>query len=180
MQGIAEKLFRSNTHGFSKYEEPRLSLITGFGIKGDAHGGEFVKHRWDAKRKPTQPNLRQVHLIASEALAELKPLGFDVPAGALGENISTCGLDLINLPLHTELTIGDEVRLLVHGLRSPCKHIENYQNGLLKHMITKGPDGEAVRKTGIMTSVLQGGEISAGAPISVHLPDGEHEKLPVL
>ena len=180
MQGIAEKLFRSDSHSFSKYEEPKLKLITAIGIEGDVHSGEFVKHRWDAERKPTEKNLRQVHLIAAEALAELKPLGFDVPAGALGENISTSGLDLINLPLHSELAIGDEVRLLVHGLRSPCKHIENYKTGLLKHMISKGENGEAVRKTGIMTTVLQGGMIEAGAPITVHILDGAHEKLPVL
>lgn len=180
MQGTAKKLFRSDSHSFSKYEAPRLTFITGEGIEGDAHCGAYVKHRWDARRTPTQPNLRQVHLIASEALAALKPLGFDVPAGALGENISTKGLDLINLPLHTELQIGDEVRLLVHGLRSPCRHIETYQAGLLAHMITKGDKGEAVRKTGIMTSVLQGGVLAAGAPMSVHLPDGPHEKLPVL
>lgn len=180
MQGIAAKLFRSKTHSFSKFEEPRLTLITGVGIDGDAHSGEFVKHRWDAERKPTQPNLRQVHLIAAEALAELQPLGYDVPAGALGENISTQGLDLIDLPLHCELAIGDEVRLRVNGLRSPCKHIENYQTGLLKHMISKGANGEAVRKTGIMTNVVQGGIIEAGAPIVVHMPDGAHAPLPVL
>lgn len=179
-QGIAENLFRSDSHSFSKYEEPRLTLITGQGIEGDAHSGEFVKHRWDAKRKPKQPNLRQVHLIAAEALDALKPLGYEVPAGALGENISTRGLELVTLPLHAELVIGETVRLLVHGLRSPCKHIENYQTGLLQHMITKGANGEAVRKTGIMTSVLQGGEIVAGATITVHLPDGPHEPLPVL
>jgi MOSC domain-containing protein YiiM len=179
MQGPAEKLFRSDSHSFSKYEEPQLTLITGVGIEGDAHAGEFVKHRWDAARKPKEKNLRQVHLIASEALASLVPLGFDVPAGALGENISTSGLDLINLPLHSELAIGDVV-LHVNGLRSPCKHIENYQTGLLKHMITKDENGEAVRKTGIMTDVVQGGVIAAGAPIIVHLPKGEHKKLPVL
>ena len=180
MQGTAEKLFRSDSHSFSKYEAPRLTFITSEGIEGDAHCGAYVKHRWDARRAPKQPNLRQVHLIASEALAALKPLGFDVPAGALGENISTKGLDLINLPLHTELQIGDEVRLLVHGLRSPCRHIETYQTGLLAHMTSKNEKGEVVRKTGIMTSVLQGGVLEAGAPISVHLPDGTHEEPPVL
>ena len=179
-EGIAENLFRSDSHSFSKYEEPRLTLITGIGIEGDAHSGEFVKHRSRAEKTPLEPNLRQVHLIASELLDEMAALGFSLSAGDLGENISTSGLTLIDLPRHSVLHIGDEVRLQVEGLRNPCSQIEAFQKGLLQHMTGKNEAGEMVRKTGIMCTVLQGGEIAAGAVIKVTPPDGPHVPLAVV
>ena len=40
------------------------------------------------KRDPSKPNLRQVHLIHEELLAELAEKGFRVLAGQIGENIT--------------------------------------------------------------------------------------------
>ena len=66
-------------HRFSKLLRPHIRLIEDFGIEGDAHAGRLVKHRYDARRTPNRPNLRQIHLIQYELFSELEALGFVVP-----------------------------------------------------------------------------------------------------
>jgi hypothetical protein len=68
-----------------------------WGVEDDARQGVTVKHRTRVRKDPTQPNLRQVHLIHAELLAELKDAGFSIAVGDLGENITTSGLDLLGL-----------------------------------------------------------------------------------
>ena len=60
--------------------------------------GETVKHRSRVAVDPSQPNLRQVHLLHAELFDELRNKGFNVGPGDLGENIVTKGLDLLSLP----------------------------------------------------------------------------------
>ncbi|WP_204266750.1 hypothetical protein, partial [Escherichia coli] len=57
---------RSDRHGFSKQPSAGITLLTGLGVEGDAHSGETVKHRSRVAVDPTQPNLRQVHLVHAE------------------------------------------------------------------------------------------------------------------
>nr|WP_280207550.1 hypothetical protein [Brevibacillus sp. AY1] len=71
------------------------------GVEGDAHLGETVKHRSRVAQDPTQPNLRQVHLIHSELHEELRLAGFDVSYGQMGENITTRGIPLLDFPTGT-------------------------------------------------------------------------------
>lgn len=179
MQGIAEKLFRSDKHSFSKFAEQQLTLIAGIGVDGDAHSGEFVRHRSRVLENPLQANLRQVHLMPMELLEEVAEKGFEVAPGALGENITTRGLDLISLPRNTILEIG-AVMLRVEGLRNPCKQIEEFQAGLLPHMFGKNEAGKTNRKTGIMATVMVGGQIMAGDAIKVHVPAREQYPLEVV
>ena len=56
---------RSTTHSFSKDTVPEVQLIAGLGIDGDSHQGARVMHRSRVAADPTNPNLRQVHLIFS-------------------------------------------------------------------------------------------------------------------
>ena len=56
------------SHSFSKESVPRIELVAGQGVAGDAHCGITVKHRSRVARDPTQPNLRQVHLLHAELL----------------------------------------------------------------------------------------------------------------
>jgi hypothetical protein len=81
-------------HHFSKSPRSSITLIAGCGIKGDAHFGSFVKHRYLARRKPRAPNMRQVHVIPTELLHGLQGAGYNVKPGNLGENITTAGLNL--------------------------------------------------------------------------------------
>src|ERR1700733_4100876 len=90
-------------HHFSKAPGLSIRLLTGLGVAGDAHMGETVKHRSRVRKDPTQPNLRQVHLIHAELFEELRARGFEVKPGDLGENVTTIGLDLLALPTGTRL-----------------------------------------------------------------------------
>lgn len=169
-EGTVVSLSRSAKHRFSKKLEKRLRIVEGHGVEGDAHAGSTVKHRSRVAKDPNQPNLRQVHLIASELLEELSRKGFEIEAGDLGENILTVGIDLIALPKGTRLHIGVSVVLRITGLRNPCPQIEAFQEGLLSQMVEKTKDGSLILKTGIMSVVESGGEIIVGEAIQVELP----------
>ncbi|PZM14835.1 MOSC domain-containing protein [Rhizobium tubonense] len=157
-------------HRFSKSTANAIRVITGLGVEGDAHLGVTVKHRSRVRADPSQPNLRQVHLIHSELFDELAEKGFVLGPADFGENVTTLGIDLIALPRGTVLMLGAEVELLVTGLRNPCSQIDKFRPGLLKAVLGKGPNGEVVRKTGIMAIVLKGGLVVPGDDIAIQLP----------
>jgi MOSC domain-containing protein YiiM len=96
----------NDTYAFTKPERDEILLIAGVGVKGDVHAGVHVKHRGRVRSDPTQPNLRQVHLIQRELFAEVGSRGFDVGPGHLGENVTTSGIDLLSLPVGTILRFG--------------------------------------------------------------------------
>ncbi|MGB8652644.1 MAG: MOSC domain-containing protein [Mycobacteriales bacterium] len=154
----------SAVHAFSKQTLPEIRLQAGLGVEGDAHAGETVKHRSRVRQDPTQPNLRQVHLIHAELLDEL-----GVDPGVLGENVTTRGLDLLGLSTGTLLRLGDTAVLEVTGLRNPCVQIEAYRDGLLKRVVSN-VDGEVVRRAGVMAVVLTGGPVRPGDAITVAPP----------
>jgi MOSC domain-containing protein YiiM len=81
-------------HRFSKTNRLSIILTAGLGVEGDAHYGRFVRHRHLARRNPTAPNLRQVHLMSVELFDVLWTSGYKVQPRDLGENITTVGLDL--------------------------------------------------------------------------------------
>ncbi|MGO4387527.1 MOSC domain-containing protein [Microvirga sp. 2YAF29] len=168
---------RSPTHSFSKPNVESIRLLAGLGIEGDAHAGETVKHRSRVKADPTQPNLRQVHLIHSELFDELSAKGFFVAPGEMGENITTRGIDLLALPVGAKLQIGASAVVEVTGLRNPCVQIDRFQKGLMKAVLDRHSEGELVRKSGVMGIVLAGGEVRAGDAISVTLPTEPHRRL---
>ena len=170
-------LARDGDHRFSKCSAPQLRLIAGHGVEGDAHCGITVKHRSRVAADPTQPNLRQVHLIHAELFTELAAKGFAVSVGKLGENITTQGIDLLALPRGTVLLIGEKVELEVTGLRNPCGQIERFQPGLLAAVLDRGPSGEVIRKAGIMAVVRKGGVVRCGDAIGVELPALPHLPL---
>ena len=160
-------------HNFSKLVQPSITLLKGKGVEGDAHVGRTVQHLSDKRRDPSAPNLRQVHLMHAELFEELSGQGMAVKAGEMGENIVTQGLDILSLPLGAILTFTSGAQVKVTGLRSPCKKLNTLHDGLLKALAMKTPDGTVLIKAGIMSVVLEGGEIKAGDAISVTLPEGE-------
>jgi MOSC domain-containing protein YiiM len=103
MDGKVIAVARSATHTMRKASVPSIRLLTALGVDGDAHLGETVKHRSRVVRDPSQPNLRQVHLLHMELFDELRMAGFAITAGQMGENITTAGLDLLALPTGTRL-----------------------------------------------------------------------------
>jgi hypothetical protein len=93
-------------HRFSKAPQRDILLVEGHGVEGDAHSGASVRHRYLARRRPSLPNLRQVHLIPSELFETIGEVGYDVRPGELGENITTVGLELERMPLGTLIGLG--------------------------------------------------------------------------
>jgi MOSC domain-containing protein YiiM len=178
--GVVTAVSRSARHSFSKPNELFIRLIAGLGVEGDAHLGETVKHRSRVRADPTQPNLRQVHLIHGELHDELRAAGFDVSAGEMGENITTLGLDLLGLPVGARLHVGDTAVVQVTGLRNPCVQLDRFQSGLTAAVLDRASDGSLVRKAGIMSIVLAGGDVRPGDPIRVELPSGRHRPLGVV
>lgn len=170
-------LSKDQGHHFSKKLCSSLLFLKGLGIEGDAHCGEIVKHRSRVKADPNQPNLRQVHLIHSELISELRSLGFNVEAGTMGENVLTQGIDLLSLPKNTLIKLGNDVVLRVTGLRNPCGQLDNYQKGLTKAVLARDAEGNLLRKAGIMTVVESGGTVKTGDLINLERPDEPHEKL---
>lgn len=162
-------LSKSPTHTMSKVNVPQITLLQGLGVEGDAHLGKTVKHRSRVAIDPTQPNLRQVHLIHSELFAELREKGFTIGPGEIGENITTAGIDLLGLPKNTILSIGT-TKIKVTGLRNPCKQLDGINPGLMKAVLDRDAQGKLVRKAGIMGVVIEGGIVNVGDEIFISKP----------
>lgn len=164
-------------HEFTKPLASEITLVAGQGVAGDAHCGSTVKHRSRVRQDPTQPNLRQVHLLHTELFAELAAQGHVVSPGDLGENIATSGIALLDLPTGTELRLGDSAVVRLTGLRNPCAQIDRFQAGLMSAVLDRRPDGALVRKAGVMSVVVRGGSVRPGDAIATELPPGPHVPL---
>ena len=168
---------RSGEHSFSKQPQASIRLLAGLGVEGDAHLGETVKHRSRVARDPTQPNLRQVHLIHAELHDALRARGFDLAPGAMGENVTTRGIDLLGLPTGARLHLGASAIVEITGLRNPCVQLDRFQAGLMAATLDRDAEGKLIRKAGVMGVVLAGGEVRADDPIRVELPPAPHRAL---
>lgn len=177
MVGEVRAVARSLDHRFSKALVASVELIAGFGIEGDAHAGITVQHRSRVRADPTQPNLRQVHLIHDELFAEMTALGFAVLPGELGENITTRGIDLLHLPRGRRLQFGKQAVVRLTGLRNPCAQIDRFEAGLMRAVLDQDVDGRLVRKAGVMAVVEVDGTVRPGDSIVVELPNGPHDRL---
>ncbi|MER5202706.1 MOSC domain-containing protein [Streptomyces sp. NPDC002825] len=175
--GTVTTVSSNGTYSFTKPNRESITLLAGLGVEADVHAGVTVKHRSRVAQDPTQPNLRQVHLIHAELFDEVAGAGFEVAPGDLGENVTTRGIDLLGLPTGTLLHLGAQAVVEVTGLRNPCAQIDNFRHGLLKQVLGRDENGEIVRKAGIMGVVLIGGEVRPGDPVRVELPAGPHRPL---
>lgn len=175
--GLVIAVAASAKHEFSKSLCQQIYLEHGLGARGDCHSGVTVQHLSRIAADPTQPNLRQVHLIHSELFARLLNEGFQISPGDLGENITTKGIDLLGLPRSTVLKIGQMAEIELTGLRNPCAQIEKFRTGLLSKVVFKRPDGSLERKTGVMGVVRSSGAVLAGDKITIVLPEGPHMPL---
>ncbi|RWZ51491.1 MOSC domain-containing protein [Labedella phragmitis] len=164
-------------HHFSKPTVPEIVLLEGLGVEGDAHAGTTVQHLSRKRWHKDEPNLRQVHLIHSELFAELADEGFSVGPGQLGENVTTTGVELLDLPRGTVLRLGGDASVEITGLRNPCVQIDRFQDGLMKSCIRVDDDGTVERRTGVMAVVRSSGVIRPGDGITVVLPPEPHEPL---
>ena len=177
MPGSVTAVSRSAAHDFSKPNQESIRLVAGLGVEGDAHLGRTVQHRSRVKRDPSQPNLRQVHLIHEELHEELRAAGFAVSAGDMGENVTTRGIDLLGLPTGTRVMLGDSAVIELTGLRNPCRQLNGFAPGLMDATLERDGRGELVRKAGVMAIVLTDGRVQPRDAIRLELPPKPHRPL---
>jgi MOSC domain-containing protein YiiM len=133
----------STTRGVRKENVEEGVLESGFGIQGDAHGGDWH---------------RQVSLLASESIEKMRKVGLDVGPGDFAENLTTEGIDLVALPLGTRLRIGGGVLL------------ELTQKGKVCHercAIFYQAGDCVMPREGIFARIVKGGVIRPGDAIEV-------------
>lgn len=157
---------RSSRHTFSKTAVDQVQLLEGFGVEGDTHAGVYDQHRSHARWDRERVNLRQVHLLQGELLEEL-----DVPPGALGENVTTHGVDLLGLSAGTRLHLGDQAVVELTGLRNPCVQIDRYRDGLLKRVVGRDAEGTTILRAGVMSVVLRTGTVRTGDAVRLVVPE---------
>jgi MOSC domain-containing protein YiiM len=177
--GIVTAVSRSRRHGPVKGNEDAITLVAGLGVEGDAHAGELIQHRSRKRRDPSEPNLRQVHLIHSELHDELRERGFELLPGQMGENVTTRGVDLLALPVGTRLRLGHDAEVELTGLRTPCKQLDGIAPGLMEATLDRAPDGSLIRKAGVMAVVVAGGAVRPGDPVAVTVPAEQRPLQPV-
>jgi MOSC domain-containing protein YiiM len=135
--------------------------ITPLGIAGDEHAHPAIHGG------PRQAVL----LITSEGIAELKELGFPLFHGALGENLTTAGVDRRWLRIGQRYRAGGAILELTR-IRVPCDTLNSYgpgiQNAMYDSQIKAGdPASPRWGLSGFYASVVQPGPIRTGDPISL-------------
>ena len=175
--GVVTAVSLNKAHQFSKVNALAIRLLAGLGVEGDAHLGEKVQHIYHISKDPTRPNLCQVHLMHEELFDDLRDKNFVVRPGQMGENITTRGIDLLALPTGTRLHLGASAIVEVTGLRNPCVQIDRFQKGLMTATLDKAADGSLIRKAGIMSIVLAGGDVRPGDTIRAELPAEPYRPL---
>jgi MOSC domain-containing protein YiiM len=133
----------SEDKGTKKTNIESCSLLKDFGLKGDAHAG---------------PWHRQVSLLANESIEKMRAMGLNVGYGDFAENITTKGIDLVHLPIGTEIRIGNAVLLRVTQIGKEChdRCAIYYQAGDC-----------VMPKEGIFAEVIKEGEVKVGDEIII-------------
>jgi MOSC domain-containing protein YiiM len=136
-------------------------MITPLGVEGDScantkvHGGRQ----------------QAILIVCEEAIEDLKALGYPIFPGALGENLTTRGLDRHQIRAGQRYRAGDAI-LEITKLRRPCDTLQRYGHNLLKDSYdqqVKAGDSSAAQYglVGFYAAVVRGGRVSPGAPIAL-------------
>jgi MOSC domain-containing protein YiiM len=133
----------SEKKGMKKENVESAELKPGHGIVGDAHAGDWH---------------RQVSLLAIESIKKMQEMGLDVSSGDFAENITTEGIDLVSLPVGTELKVGLDIVLKITQIGKEChdKCAIYYQAGDC-----------VMPREGIFAEVMKGGAVKIGDTIEV-------------
>jgi MOSC domain-containing protein YiiM len=144
---------------------PKLAIPEGqvgpLGIAGDGHAHPQIHGG------PRQAVL----LISFEVISELNSLGYSLYPGALGENITTQGLDRTEWRTGQRWRIGQIVVELT-DVRGPCRLLDVYGPGIQQAIYDKrvevgDPTSTRWAMSGFYASVVQPGTIRSGDPISL-------------
>lgn len=142
MEGIVLSINISEKKSVRKKPVDSAVLIEDKGLEGDAHA---------------EGGIRQVSLLANESIEKMKKMGIDVKAGDFAENITTQGINLLELPIGKRLRIGEVL-------------LEVTQHGKICHTkcnIYKTVGDCVMPKEGIFCKIVKGGIIKKGQKIEV-------------
>jgi MOSC domain-containing protein YiiM len=147
-QGLIIAVCTSASKGERKTDRGAGLLVKGFGLEGDAHGGDWH---------------RQVSLLATESIAKMQAAGLEVGPGDFAENLTTRGLDLCHLPIGTRLRVGSAALLEISQIGKIC-----HERCAIFYQA-----GDCVMpREGIFAVVLEGGAVQSGDIIEV-VTEGE-------
>lgn len=158
--GLVVAVCKKAQPGIPKIAVNQIHLIENFGVEGDYHAGELIRHRYLAKKEPTRENNRQVLIIDTTILAYLSSQGIELKPGWMGENIILDGIAVMTIPLGTHLKVGGAL-LEINEIRSPCYQLDEMHAGVHEAVKISGP-GPDRRNAGVLARVLQGGLVQAG------------------
>ncbi|MCX8117462.1 MAG: MOSC domain-containing protein [Desulfobacterota bacterium] len=140
----------SDEKGTKKRNVQSCTVLKHFGLRGDAHAG---------------PWHRQVSLLAKESIEKMKEKGLPVGFGDFAENITTEGIDLVHLPLGTEIRIGDSVLLRVTQIGKEC-----HERCAIYYQA-----GDCVMpREGIFAEVIEEGVVKVGDEIIIEKSEGRN------
>lgn len=123
-------------------DEPQLVTVQ-HGVESDAHAGEWH---------------RQVSFLAEESIQKARDMGLEVGPGAFAENFTTEGIDLLDLPMGTQLRLGSDVLVEISQIGKVC-----HTRCAIYHLA-----GDCIfPREGIFAVVLEGGMVKKGDPIEV-------------
>ena len=133
---------KSKKKGTKKEDVKEGYIHQNYGLADDAHA-DCQSHR-------------QVSLMAIESINRMRDIGFDVGPGDFAENLTTEGIDLVSLPVGTEVSVGKEVLLEITQIGKECH---------TKCAIYRQLGQCIMPEEGVFTSVLHGGLVRAGDEI---------------
>lgn len=132
---------------FNRVPVESIELIAGHGIKGDRKAGRNPK--------------RQINIMSMNTVEALRDLGFQVNPGELGEQLVIDDVDVVNLPIGTQIQLGDSAIIELTMVRTGCEWLE---------MIHGQSKDEAVNRLGMLAKVVEGGMIAVDDMIQVCEP----------
>jgi len=133
-----EAVCMSDKKGVVKREQKEVFLKADWGIKNDAHAGNWH---------------RQLSLLAGESIDSVKKLMPSLKAGAFAENIVTREIDLSALAIGDCLQVGATVILEITQIGKECHND--------KCAIKKLTGDCIMPREGIFSRVVKGGSVKA-------------------
>lgn len=145
-EGVVVAVCISDEKGTMKRDVGKGTIVDGYGLENDAHGG---------------PWHRQVSLLSEASIQKMADIGLNVFPGIFAENITVRGIDLPKLPVGIWLRIGEEAVLEITQIGKEC-----HTGCAIFQQV-----GQCVMpKEGVFAKVIRGGEVKRGDVIRVGFP----------
>jgi|GEM_PF-2246728 len=136
--------------GVPKYPRPEGDVLSEEGLAHDQQGHE--KHRRAE---------RAISVLSIELLNGFQADGFEVAPGLMAENLTVYGVDLNALEHGMRFCFENGVEIEVSSQRKPCFQLNPVGEGL---------EQAAIGRSGVMCSVIKGGELKPGMRFSISTP----------